>query len=664
MTQKHITILDCTLRDGSYVIDNQFTADDTYLITTGLARAGFSLIEVGHGTGLGSYRRSKYEQAATDLAYIEAAKIALNGYKSKIGMFFIPGIGTMEDLELAAKAGLNFIRIGTDVTDIEKARPFIERAKEFGMLTCSNLMKSYAVTPKEFAVLAKKADEFGADVISIVDSAGGMFPEEVQQYVTNLKEVTHKKIGFHGHNNLHLAIANTLAAVEAGAEIIDSTLQGMGRSAGNTQTEIIVLALEKKGYSTGIDAFRTMNLGEKVVKSMMNRAQGIDDISVISGIAQFHSSFLKVIEDAATKYDVDVRELIMRVSEKNRIKVTIDLAETTAQELSHKKVVLSGATNPYNSSLLSKSDISIQKMVEIANEIVTLSKKTGKNSVLSLTLSPSNKTSFPYVRQSPYLVIGNVEAADLNEAASFIEMLDGRIDWLCLDNTNIILRESGLIEKIMKSKSTWYSEKRALNLSVDAFITEHCLFENILILSDENTLHTLKMNMMSQEQLITGTKEFSSSVPKSSVSQFKTIISYGTEFAKILTPMHADELQANAKIVSVRPDSFPSDFLNAALARGINVLRVDIRAGLNSELGLMIETKKMSYITGEQKINGIKVVAGGVIGSRGSIVLDSIITPKKVIGIADGHGGLLSTSEEELFSASKEKVRLSLMPLV
>ena len=142
---KFISILDCTLRDGSYIIDYQFTDEDTYIISLGLKRAGVKLIEIGHGTGIGSSEAGKGKAAATDEEYINAAKAALEGSDAKFGMFFIPGIGTMEKLEKAAKLGIDFVRIGTNITEVDQAEKYIKKAKSLGLMVFANLMKSYAV---------------------------------------------------------------------------------------------------------------------------------------------------------------------------------------------------------------------------------------------------------------------------------------------------------------------------------------------------------------------------------------------------------------------------------------------------------------------------------------------------------------------------------------
>ncbi|HYR58582.1 MAG TPA: hypothetical protein VEO95_08140, partial [Chthoniobacteraceae bacterium] len=222
-----IEILECTLRDGSYPISYQFTAEDTAVIAAGLEQAGFRRIEIGHGLGLGASLPHIGVAAATDEEYLAAAAGVLS--KAKFGAFFIPGIGNESHLEMAAKAGMGFVRIGTEVTETERAEHFIKRAKDLGMEVSANPMKSYAVPLDEFVRRAVQLDQWGADCIAIVDSAGGMLPADVAECTRRLRENVGAAIGFHGHNNFQLAIANVLAAIEAGATIVDTSLRGLGR---------------------------------------------------------------------------------------------------------------------------------------------------------------------------------------------------------------------------------------------------------------------------------------------------------------------------------------------------------------------------------------------------------------------------------------------------
>jgi 4-hydroxy 2-oxovalerate aldolase len=334
MSKKNIKILDCTLRDGSYAIDYKFTTDDTARIAVALEEAGVRFIEIGHGVGFrGSPKHG--QAAATDEEYIKAAKTTLK--KAKFGMFCIPGIAELGDLDMAAKYGMGFVRVGTNITEIEQAEPFIKKAKKLGMVVSSNLMKSYALPINEVIKKAKLARDYGVDIICVVDSAGGMLPENVYKYVSELKKkVKGVEIGFHGHNNLSLAIANTMEAVKAGATVVDTTLQGMGRSVGNAQTEIMAILLEKQGYSTDLDALKLMDAGDKIIRPMMPENKGIDSLSATLGYARFHSGFLGIVKNVAEEYHIDPRILVVEISKINIITVTEKLAREVAAKIKSK----------------------------------------------------------------------------------------------------------------------------------------------------------------------------------------------------------------------------------------------------------------------------------------------------------------------------------------
>lgn len=328
---RKVDILECTLRDGSYAIDYQFTAEDTAKIALALENVGFKYIEIGHGIGLNA-SSCKGKAAETDETYLKTAQKTLA--KAKYGMFFIPGIGRKKDLDLGAKYGMGFVRIGTNITETEQAEEYIKYAKKLGMIVSSNLMKSYVLPPEKFARKAEQVESFGADIIALVDSAGGMFPNDIRDYIRAMKKVGIKvKIGFHGHNNFSLAIANILMAIECGASVVDSTLMGIGRSAGNAPTEILVTVLRKMGYRMDIDIFKTMDLAKKLIKPLMRKHKGIDPVAITSGYAEFHSSFSEIIFKAAKKHSLDARKLIVAVCKKEKVHVTEKLAMRLAKQL-------------------------------------------------------------------------------------------------------------------------------------------------------------------------------------------------------------------------------------------------------------------------------------------------------------------------------------------
>jgi 4-hydroxy 2-oxovalerate aldolase len=324
-------ILECTLRDGSYAIDFQFTKSDTSNIAESLESVGFDMIELGHGMGLGSSEKGRGIAAETDEIYLKTAAETIT--KASWGMFCIPGIAELIHIDMAAEYGMNFIRIGTNIESYKQSQPFIEKAKGYGMFVCSNFMKSYTSSPENFAQYALEAHKYGSDLVYIVDSAGGMFPEDIERYVTAVREKSDTlRLGFHGHHNLGMGVANSLKAIELGVEIIDTSLQGFGRSAGNTPTEQLICALIRKGIDINIDPLKVMDIAEKYIQPLIT-ARGLSSLDIVAGLALFHSSYMPIIKKYATQYRVDPRRLIIAICEYDKVNAPEELVEKEAKYL-------------------------------------------------------------------------------------------------------------------------------------------------------------------------------------------------------------------------------------------------------------------------------------------------------------------------------------------
>jgi len=329
--EKMVKILDNTLRDGSYVVDFKFTSKDTAVIASKLDEANIPFIEVGHGLGLHAGTRADMKSAEPDEAHLEAAKSVVK--KGKWGMFFIPGFGRIEDIEMAATYGMDFIRIGTNITEVAASEPYIRRAKELGMIVFANFMKTYVLSADEVGEKAALSASFGSDVVCVVDSAGGMMMEDVSGYFNAIKKRTNTKIGFHGHNNLGLAIANTLKAIELGAYVVDTSVRGLGRSAGNTNTEMLLMVLKRLGMNLDIDVMRLFDLAEEHIDPILKNYSQVDSIGIISGYSSFHSSFQNKVMKYAAKYNVDPRLLIIKLTEHDKVNAPDELLEKLAKSM-------------------------------------------------------------------------------------------------------------------------------------------------------------------------------------------------------------------------------------------------------------------------------------------------------------------------------------------
>lgn len=321
-------IMDVTLRDGSYAIDFQFTEHETEDICRSLNQSGIRYIEVGHGMGIDASIRNG-RAACTDEAYLKAA--CKGAGKSKFGMFCIPGIAQIDSLSKMAEMGASFVRIGTNVDDVEKSKSFIKEAKRLGLEVMANYMKSYTATPEMFAEKVKMSEEYGADVVYIVDSAGSMDQSDIEKYYIAIKNASSLKIGFHGHNNLGLGVSNSLYAYNLGVDFIDTSIGGMGRSAGNAATELLVANIIKRYDDNQYDLKRILECGELYVKPLWKRGTSVLD--VYCGLAEFHTSYMQYIRDVSLKYKVNPLELIMEYSKYDKVNMDEDKLDEIARNM-------------------------------------------------------------------------------------------------------------------------------------------------------------------------------------------------------------------------------------------------------------------------------------------------------------------------------------------
>jgi 4-hydroxy-2-oxovalerate aldolase len=409
---KRVEILECTLRDGSYAVDFKFTERDTEVLAQVLGRLGFRWIEIGHGLGLGAAQAGKGSMPTSDERLIESAKRAAPN--AMIGSFFIPGIGKREHLQSARSAGLDFVRIGYNAPEIEEAYPYLEFARELGLVPCLNFMKTYGVTPKQFGEKACGGEKAGAAAVYCVDSAGSMFPDDVRAYIGEARQRCQCPLGFHGHSNLQFAVANSVEAFRAGARLIDSTLYGLGRSSGNVPTEVAVAVFHKLGIETGIDLYEVMDAAEEFLEPLMSQIQLYDMMAVSMGYSQFHSSFLPKVAAAARKHGVDLRRLVIAMGELDPVHLDDNTLERVAGNLPKRKTgksreVLTSFRAPgISGHSISSSLAAVKSLVE--GMVVTCAKRRARP-VLELVAADSPSSSFvlaDLVLAEDGLVLGRV----------------------------------------------------------------------------------------------------------------------------------------------------------------------------------------------------------------------------------------------------------------
>jgi len=331
---RKIRIMDTTMRDGMHAMAHQFSPEQMTQVAVALDGAGVDVIEVAHGDGLAGSSFQYGFAAATDEEYLKAVAPVVK--RAKLAALVLPGIGTCVDMKMAFNAGVRLFRIATHVTEADISEEHIRLAKEMGAEVVGFLMMSHTVNKEKIAEQAKLMESYGADTVYVTDSAGAMVPTEAEEKISFVCSQLKVPVGFHGHNNMGLAIGNTLAAVKAGATVVDGTLRGMGAGAGNSPTEVLVAALKRAGYETGPDLYKILDAAA-VLDPIMHRPQVIDNASVILGYAGVYSSFLLHTYRAADKFGLDPRDILMELGRRKIVGGQEDYIIDVAYEMSQNK---------------------------------------------------------------------------------------------------------------------------------------------------------------------------------------------------------------------------------------------------------------------------------------------------------------------------------------
>ncbi|UBH07176.1 4-hydroxy-2-oxovalerate aldolase [Leucobacter sp. Psy1] len=328
-----VRIIDTTLRDGSHAVRHQFTIEQVRAVAGALDSAGVPIIEVTHGDGLSGSTFNYGFSAVSELELIAAAADAVE--QARIAVLLLPGLGTVADLEEASRAGARVARIATHSTEADVSVQHFGAARELGLETVGFLMLSHMTEPDALAAQARIMADAGCQCVYVVDSAGALLPEGVSSRVTAVVQELGEdaSVGFHGHQNLSLGVANSFAAYDAGARSIDGTLRALGAGAGNTPVEVLVTALDAYGVPTGVSNEGILAAAEEVLKPMIPTMPVADRAAIVQGRYGVYNSFLLHAERAADRYGVPSYEVLKRVGQAGYVGGQEDMIIDVAIEL-------------------------------------------------------------------------------------------------------------------------------------------------------------------------------------------------------------------------------------------------------------------------------------------------------------------------------------------
>ena len=330
---KKVTLHDMCLRDGMHAKRHQISLEQMVEVATALDAAGVPLIEVTHGDGLGGASVNYGFPAHSDEEYLKAVVPKMK--QARISALLLPGIGTIDELRMARDCGVGTIRVATHCTEADVSEQHIGEARKLGLDTVGFLMMSHMIPPERILEQAKLMESFGANCIYVTDSAGYMLPDDVTARIGLLRAELNAatELGFHGHHNMAMGVANSLAAIEAGANRIDGSVAGLGAGAGNTPLEVLCAVLDRMGAETGVDLYRIMDVAEDLVVPLMDHPIRVDRDALTLGWAGVYGSFLLFAKRAEQKYGVPARDILVELGRRGTVGGQEDMIEDVALDL-------------------------------------------------------------------------------------------------------------------------------------------------------------------------------------------------------------------------------------------------------------------------------------------------------------------------------------------
>ncbi len=336
MKEHAIILTDPTLRDGSHACSHQITEEQIRAYASAADAAGLDYVEVGHGNGLGASSLQLGESLVPERRMLEIARASL--HQAKLSVHVMPGFATIErEIKQAMDAGVDLFRIGSHCTEADVTQRHIGFVRTHGREAWGILMMTHMASPEVLLEEAQKMQSYGAEGVVLMDSAGALFPQDVEAKIGLLAEKLHILVGFHAHNNLGLSVANSLAALRVGARILDASACGFGAGAGNAPIELVVAAMQRLGYPMRADLYKVLDAAELAAKLFAPNLPVSNSVTVVSGLAGVFSGFAKPVQRISLQMKVDPRDVFFELGKRQVVGGQEDLILQVAHDLAQNR---------------------------------------------------------------------------------------------------------------------------------------------------------------------------------------------------------------------------------------------------------------------------------------------------------------------------------------
>lgn len=349
MRNATIIVTDPTLRDGSHACSHQISSEQIRKYAIAAETAKVDYLEVGHGNGLGASSLQVGLSLVSEREMLKTARDCLK--RTRLSVHVMPGFATIKrEIAGAVDLGVDLFRVGSHCTEADLTQRHISYVRNVGKEAWGVLMMIHMASKDVLLDEAKKMQSYGAQGIVLMDSAGASFPGDITEKIGTLAQGLEVPVGFHAHNNLGLSIANSLAALDAGARIVDGTARGFGAGAGNAPLEILVAAIQRLGYQCGADLYKVLDAAELAAELFAENLPVSNAVTIVSGLAGVFSGFAKPVMRAAKQMDVDPRDIFFELGRRKVVggqeDLILEVASQLAQQKKHPKNTLPDYAQP------------------------------------------------------------------------------------------------------------------------------------------------------------------------------------------------------------------------------------------------------------------------------------------------------------------------------